>query len=116
MKREDKMNSRLDEILDMRQTADGRAKTGGWAFTEWFKFGWQEADKSLNWVSVADGGLPPKIEGEEHSEYCFVAGYHGQWYDVMRYDYRRQQWLDYKCNDCHTGVTHWLKPIPPEGD
>ena len=69
------------------------------------------ADRHPGWTPV-EKELPPKIEGEEITKYYWVAGLNGEWYDVLRYDYRDGRWRD-NCGVGHACVTHWMGIVPP---
>lgn len=68
-------------------------------------------DRHPGWASV-EKELPPKIEGEEITKYYLVAGLNGEWYDVLRYDYRDGRWSDHY-GAGHACVTHWMEIVPP---
>ncbi len=74
-----------------------------------FIAGAEWADKNPQWISV-DDQLPPEIEGEGISDYCFVAVFGGLRYDCLRYDYQKQQWVEH--TEPRYGVTHWMEPVP----
>jgi len=82
------------------------------AFDAGYDKGYQYALQH-QWIPVEETNqLPPKIEGEEITEYYWVAGLYGRWYDVLRYDYRDGRWSDHYGN-YHACVTHWMPIVPP---
>lgn len=56
MTREEQIEKAVSEVVEERQTAEGRKKYGGWDFSSWFKKGVKWADKypKSPWISVVE--------------------------------------------------------------
>lgn len=71
---EEKVESRIEEIMALRQTADGRKETGGWFYGNWYREGalWQ---RNSVWHDVS--------EKPQNNKECLVKTYPNDAYMVM---------------------------------